>query len=397
MTPPTRALRFPEFVALLAMLIATIAFSIDSMLPALTEIGRTLAPEAANRAQLIVTIFMLGLGLGTLIGGPLSDTFGRKPVILAGIAVYIAAALVAAQAQSMETLLVARFVQGFGAAGPRVVTAALVRDLYAGRAMARVMSFVMTVFILVPVIAPSLGAVLIALWDWRAIFHSYVLFGLVAGAWLWLRQPETLPPTARRPLRAEPLLTALREVLRNRRVMTYTLVMALVFGQMFIWLSSTPQIFAEVYDRETTMPLWFAGAALFAALSSLTNAQLVMRLGMRRIVTVALACLTGASALMLAAQALPLPAGAAFALFFCYMSIGFFMIGLTFGNLNALALEPMGHIAGLAASVVGAVSTVLGVLIAVPAGLAYDGTVLPLVLGVLACTGLALFLMLRMR
>lgn len=397
MTPPTRALRFPEFVALLAMLIATIAFSIDSMLPALTEIGRTLAPEAANRAQLIVTIFMLGLGLGTLIGGPLSDTFGRKPVILAGIAVYIAAALVAAQAQSMETLLLARFVQGFGAAGPRVVTAALVRDLYAGRAMARVMSFVMTVFILVPVIAPSLGAVLIALWDWRAIFHSYVLFGLVAGAWLLLRQPETLPPAARRPLRAEPLLTALREVLRNRRVMTFTLVMALVFGQMFIWLSSTPQIFAEVYDREATMPLWFAGAALFAALSSLTNARLVMRLGMRRIVTVALACLTGASALMLVAQALPLPAGAAFALFFCYMSIGFFMIGLTFGNLNALALEPMGHIAGLAASVVGAVSTVLGVLIAVPAGLAYDGTVLPLVLGVLVCTGLALILMLRMR
>ncbi|MBK5925794.1 MFS transporter, partial [Rhodobaculum claviforme] len=198
MTPPARTLAFPEFVALLAMLFATIAYSIDAMLPALVVIAQELSPEAVNRAQLVVTVFVLGMGLGTLFWGPISDSYGRKSIVVFGIALYCTAALVAARAQSLEVLLAARFVQGLGAAAPRVVTLAIVRDLYQGRMMARVMSIVMTIFIVVPAVAPMIGAGIIALADWRAVFWSFVVFGIVSGSWLMIRQPETHPPERRR-------------------------------------------------------------------------------------------------------------------------------------------------------------------------------------------------------
>lgn len=390
-----RSLSFTEFVALLAMLFSTIAFSIDAMLPALTVIGEELTPEDVNRAQLIVTIFVLGMGIGTFFTGPLSDAYGRKPVVVAGIAVYIVAALVAATAPSLEVLLAARFVQGLGASAPRVVTLAMVRDLFAGRAMARVMSFVMMVFILVPAVAPSIGALIIDAFSWRAVFLSFVAFGLISGSWLTLRQPETLPPDRRRALRLPALLSALGEVLGSRVVVTYTAALSLGFGQMFAFLSSAPQIFTEVLDRGESFPYWFAGVAAFAGTASVVNAKLVMRLGMRKLATAAFMmqfAVSGVLATALSAGALPYDW--LFPAFFAYMCVAFFMVGLTFGNLNALALEPMGHIAGFAAAIVGSVSTILAVAIAIPIGLAYDGTPLPLTVGVTVCSALALVLML---
>jgi len=396
MSPGSRpAPGFAEFVALLAMLFATIAFSIDAMLPALPRIADELSPEAPNRAQLIVTTFVLGMGVGTLFMGPISDAVGRRPVIVGSLALYIAAALVAGRAGSLEILLAARFVQGLGAAGPRTVTLAMVRDLYAGREMARVMSIVLTVFIIVPAVAPSIGAVIIALSDWRGVFMAFVVFGLVSGSWLMLRQPETLPPGRRRALGVAPILAAAHEVLGSRLAVTYIAALSLGFGQMFGFLSTLPQIFDEVFHRSATFPFWFAGLAGFGALSSISNAALVMRLGMRRLATAAFAVQATAAAAMLSADA-GLGLGG-FAPFYVWMIISFFCIGLTFGNLNALAMEPMGHIAGLAAAVIGSVSTVGAVLIAVPIGLAYDGSVRPLVAAVLICSSLALMLMLSAR
>lgn len=395
---PTRPLSFPEFVALLAMLFATIAYSIDAMLPALVVIAEELSPEAVNRAQLVITSFVLGMGLGTLFWGPISDSFGRKSVIVFGIAVYAAAALVAAQAQSLEVLLAARVVQGLGAAAPRVVTLAIVRDLYEGRRMARVMSIVMTVFIIVPAVAPSIGAGIIWVWDWRAVFLSFVVFGVLSGSWLMLRQPETHPPERRRPLRLATLASAAAEVLGNGRVMIVLAALTLGFGQMFLFLSTLPQIFTDVFDRQASFPFWFAAVALIAGLSGILNAMLVMRLGMRRLAITAFAAQTVVSTLFLAQWLLlPLPEPWSFVAFFVYISAAFFTVGLIFGNLNALAMEPLGHIAGLGAALIGSLSTIGAVLIAAPVGQLYDGTPVPLVGAVALCSAIAFLLMRTLR
>lgn len=395
---PAKPLAFPEFVALLAMLFATVAFSIDAMLPALTDIAADLSPEAVNRAQLVITAFALGLGLGTLFTGPLSDAVGRKPVVAGGLVIYGLAALIAARAQSIEVLLAARLVQGLGASAARVVTLAMVRDLYQGRMMARVTSIVMTIFILVPAIAPTIGALILTVADWRAIFLAFVVFGVVSGSWLMLRQPETLPVERRRPLRVGTLWAALREVLGNGMVRLYIVVLSLGFGQMFIFLSTAPQTFADVYDRGAEMPYWFGGVALVAGTSGILNAVLVVRLGMRRLATWAFAAQTVVASVFLAVLVLAgLSQTAEFAAFIVFLAAAFFMIGLTFGNLNALALEPMGHIAGMASAVVGSLSTFGAAAIAIPVGLAYNGTPLPIVIGVVLCSGAAFALMLRTR
>lgn len=392
----TRRLSQPEFVALLAMLFATIAFSIDAMLPALPVIARDLSPDAINRAQLVVTSFMLGLGLGTMVTGPISDAIGRKRVITAGFALYIVAALAAIFAQNLGFLLAARFIQGLGAAGPRIAGQAMVRDLYAGREMARISSFVMMVFIMVPAIAPSIGALVIAVAGWHGVFGAFVIFALIGAIWMNLRQPETLPETSRRPFRPANLRAGAAEVLGNGQVLMITLVLSLGFGQMLGLLSSAQQLFSS-YGRGGNFPLWFAGMALLSGGGTLLNARLVMRLGMRRMARGAyLMQIVVSAVFLITLLAGPLPGNAGFAMFFFWAVSVFFMAGITFGNLNALALQHMGHIAGMASSVISAVSTMLAVAIAAPVGQLFDGTALPAVSTTLICSALAAVLMARL-
>ncbi|EEW25997.1 multidrug effflux MFS transporter [Rhodobacter ferrooxidans] len=393
----TQRLSQAEFIAMLAMLFATVAFSIDAMLPALPEIAAELTPDAPNAAQLILTSFVLGMGLGTLFVGPLSDTFGRKPVILAGAALYSLAALAAWVAPTLETMLLARMVQGLGAAAPRIVSLALVRDLYRGREMARVVSIATMFFTLVPAVAPALGMAIIAGFGWRAIFLAFVLFSAVSILWLHLRQAETLPPPLRRPLHFTPLLAALREVLSHRVIVLAIAVQTLCFAALFGTLSSTQQVFDQHYGMAATFPYWFAGIALAAGSASLLNARLVVRLGMRHMVTVTLAVqMLASTAMALLTWAGMWPATLDFPAYLLWTCGVFFMTGLTIGNLNALALEPVGHIAGMAASVSGAIATVASVAIAVPVGLAFDGTAVPLQAGVAVFAGLGWLLMRRM-
>jgi DHA1 family bicyclomycin/chloramphenicol resistance-like MFS transporter len=394
--PPAR-LSLPEFVALMAMMFAIIAFSIDAMLPALPEIGQSLTPEDVNRAQLVVTVFVLGMGVGTFFTGPLSDALGRRPVILGGFGLYLVAAGIAALAPSLEMLLAARFLQGLGAAAPRIVTVAIVRDLYAGRRMAQIMSFVMMVFTLVPALAPLIGAGLIALAGWRAIFVAFMLFGLAAPLWMALRLAEPLPREMRRPFRLGALTAALAEIALNPMVRLSILVQGLVFGQMFSMLVSVQPVFDVTFGRAESFPLWFGAVAVVAGSATLLNALLVMRLGMRFLITAALAAQCVLSGAMIAVSLAAPPDPLFFALFVIWQTSLFFQVGLTVGNINAMAMEPLGHIAGFASSIIGSVSTVLAVLLAIPVGLMFDGTPLPLATGIFAMALAALGLMLHLR
>jgi len=391
-------LPLPEFIAMLAFLFATIAFSIDAMLPALPDIAADLTPDNVNRAQLILTTFVAGMGLGTLFAGPLSDALGRKRTITIGFGIYIAATIAAIYADSLELLLVARFVQGLGAAGPRIVGLALVRDLYEGREMARISSFVMMIFIMIPAVAPTLGAGIIAISDWHGVFLAFIAFALIGALWLNIRQAETLPPAARRPLRIGTLYAAAREVLSDRQVMLATLILTLGFGQMFGLLSSAQQLFGETYGKGENFHLWFAAMALLSGSGTVLNATFVMRFGMRRIAKWAYVMQTIVSELALTLiLSGVLPQGLEFPVFFFWAVSVFFMAGVTFGNLNALALQRMGHIAGMAASIVAAISTLAAVLIAAPVGLLYNGTAIPAITATLICSGLAWALMRRLN
>ena len=383
-----------EFIAMIAMLFAIVAFSIDSMLPALPQIAAELSPDAPNKAQLIIMSFVLGMGIGTFFAGPLSDSFGRKPIIIGGTLVYALGAWAAWAAPSLETMLMARVVQGLGAAAPRVVSLALVRDLYKGREMARVVSFAMMIFTLVPAVAPMFGTVIIAGLGWRAMFLCFVIFAVVAMTWMALRQTETLGPAARRPLRVGPLMDALREVLSHRVVVTAIAVQTLGYGCLFGSIASIQQIFSITFDRAASFPFWFAMIAVLAGSASLLNASLVVRLGMRYLISVALGCQVIASLIMASMTWAGLwPEVLAFPAYIVWTTGVFFMVGLTLGNLNALALEPVGHIAGMAASVISSIATVSGVFLAAPIGQAFDGTPVPLAFGVAVFTALGYGLM----
>lgn len=386
---PIAPLGQTEFVALIAMLMATIAFSIDAMLPAMPEIGAELSPDNLNRAQLIITSFVLGMGLGTFVTGPLADRFGRKAVIVTGAWLYIGATIFAYFAQTLETMLAARVLMGLAAAAPRVASVALVRDLYAGRDMARIMSFVMLIFSLVPAMAPSIGALIIALAGWRGIFVAFALFAALTSTWLMLRQPETLLPENRRPLRLTALWAAAKEVATHPTVRLATLAQTLSLGMLFSVLSSTQQVFDITYGQGDHFHLWFGGIAILAASASLVNARIVQRLGMRPIIKAMFLAQCLLSLGMIGIVALHLPHGVELFFYAFWTTSVFFQAGLTLGNLNALALEPMGHIAGMAASLVTALATVGAVLIAAPIGLQFNGTPLPLALGTFVCALLA--------
>ncbi len=385
-----------EFIALIAMMFSTIAFSIDSMLPALPEIGAQLSPDDINRAQLILTSFVLGMGIGTFFTGPLSDAFGRKPVIYGGVVLYIVASVVAWASSSLELVLAARVVQGLGAAGPRVVAMAIIRDLYSGRIMARIISIAMMIFTLVPAAAPMMGAGVIALFGWRGIFVSFILFALITVTWMGTRLPESLPVENRRPFRLPLMVAATKEMFAHPTVRLSIMVQTLCMGILFTMLTMVQPVYDVVHDRADSFPFWFGFVALISGSASLLNAALVVRVGMRRMVTWALGGQILITAVVITLSALPMSPNASFALFVVWQTTIFFMAGVTLGNLNAIAMEPMGHIAGMAASVIGSVATVLAAGIAAPVGLLFDGSITPLTTGILTMCIVAFGLMVHM-
>ena len=369
-----------EFIALVALTFSLIAMSIDSMLPALGDIARDLAASDPNDRQLVLTAFFAGLTLGQFVYGPISDSTGRKPAMYAGIGCFIAGGLICGLTHDFTTMLLGRVLQGFGAAGPRIVAMAMVRDLYAGRAMARIMSFVMAVFILVPILAPSIGQLMLLIADWRFIFYGLVIVGIIDFLWLATRQPETLEPKDRAPLSIGHILRSSGEAVTNRITLGYTLATGCIFGSFISYLGTSQQIFQEQYGTGKLFAVYFGILAAGIGLASIVNAKLVMRFGMRNLSKWALRSACGLSlAFLLVAWLLeghpPLWA------FVAFMTMLFFFNGLLFGNYNALAMEPMGHIAGVAAAVVGSLSSLVAVSAGTPIGQLYDGTVVPLFAG----------------
>ncbi|MCK0094511.1 multidrug effflux MFS transporter [Yoonia sp. F2084L] len=388
----TKPLGQGEFIALMAMVAATVAFSIDAMLPALPQMGQALTPGDLNRAQLIITSFVLGMGVGTLFTGPLSDAYGRKSVMIGGAVVYVIACVVAWQAQTLEVMLAARLVQGLGAAGPRVVSMALIRDLYAGPEMARILSFVMIVFALVPALAPTIGYYIVAAFGWPAIFVAFMIFTVLTTVWLLIRQPETLTEENRRPLSVAALWRATVEMFSHPTARLSILIQTLTFGMLFSILSATQQVFDVTYGQGDVFHLWFGGIAIVAASSGFLNARLVVRLGMRAIIKAMYTAQIAITLLLIIILAAGSPWGLGFPAYVLWVTANFFQAGLTIGNLNALGMEEMGHIAGLAASVIAAVATIGAVILAVPIALQFDGTPMPMAIGTLMMASVALWL-----
>ncbi len=384
-----------EFVALLAMMLASVAFSIDAMLPALPQIGLELTPERLESAPLILSAFLLGMGIGTFFTGPLSDAFGRKRVLVFFSSLFIAGATIAFLSQSFELVLAARVLQGLGAAGPRIISNAIARDRFQGRQMAQVMSVVMMIFVLVPAIAPLMGAWIVSFSGWRSIFIAFIAFGLFHVIWMLIRLPETLAVENRRPMRLSLMLSAVSEVMGHPVARMSIAVQMLVSAMLFLTLMLVQPVFDLVYGRGDEFPYWFFFVALASGSASLLNALLVVRLGMWRLITSALVAQIALSGAFIVFD---LGAGGTGFYFFVFWQICiFFQAGLSFGNLNALAMEPMGHIAGMAASVIGAVSTVGAVAISGPIGTAFNGGETLLVGSVLVLAAISLGAMMLMN
>lgn len=366
---------FTEFVAIIAMIMALNAMAIDVMLPALPAIGDALNIIEENNRQLILTMYLAGFGGAQLFFGPLTDALGRRKVLIGGLALYSLASIWAIFASDLDTLLVARVLQGVGCAGARVAALSVVRDCYTGRSMGKVMSLVMMVFMAVPVIAPSVGQVVLLMAGWHWIFAFLLVSGLAVLVWSMLRMPETLARDHRRPIEFSAIANAYGTAVTTRVCVGYAVATAFVFAGLFAFLAMSQQIFVDIFDLGNLFPVVFASIAIAMAISSFTNAQLVEAMGLRRLSHAALLVYTVFGFLIFAVSALGLESLASF---FILTTIVMMCFGFVGANFNAMAMEPLGKIAGTAASVIGFITTLGGALLGHFMGQLFDGTTKPL-------------------
>lgn len=380
-----------EFSVLMALLMSIVAISIDALLPALGVLGSELKITNPNQVQLVIGCIFGGMAVGQLVAGPFSDAIGRKPILYTGIALYLAGSIFCYFTHDFNLLLLGRCIQGLGVAGPYVTAISIVRDKYSGRHMAQIMSLVMMIFILVPAVAPSLGQAVLHMAGWRAIFLLYIGYSLLVGLWIALRLEETLAPEHRIPFKLSAFVHGFKIVISNRTTTLYMVCMGLCFGSLIGYLGASQQIFQDQFGVGDNFALYFGGLALVIGISSLLNSRIVGKLGMRYICIRAMGTIVVASALFFSLHKLvdtvTLP------MFVAYLAILFFCFGLMFGNLNAIAMEPMGDVAGMASAITGAVSSVISLTLGTTIGQMYDGTLIPLSLGFLGLGVLTWLLM----
>ncbi len=368
-------------------MMALTALSIDIMLVALPEIDASYSLQNTNDRQYVITAYLIGFAIGQPFSGTISDRFGRKPVLYVGIGLYIAGAALAAFAPGFAVLLAARVLQGLGASAPRVIGIAVVRDLYAGRGMSRVMSFVMMVFIIVPIIAPIIGAGILLLGDWHWIFGALLVTGVLLTGWIWWRLPETLAPENRIPLQVATLKATAGTLFTNRQTLGYTVGTGFIFGNLMAYIGSAEQIFVETYRIGDAFPFVFGAIAAVMIPTAIFNARLVERAGMRRM---SHAALVVQAVVCLGVAALGFPGDMSIYAFCGFLAVLFICFGLIMPNFNALAMEPLGRLAGTGSSFVGFYSTAAGALFGAIIGQLYDGSVQPILIGFSALSFLTL-------
>ena len=390
--PPKPAIGPTEFITLMAMLMSLMALAIDAMLPALDLIGLSLGVENPNDNQLIISSLFLGMAMGLMLYGPISDSYGRKITLYLGVSIFLIGDVISILSDDFSLMIIGRLCQGFGAAACRVITIAMIRDRFDGPKMAKVMSLIMMVFIMVPVLAPSVGQVILLFASWRAIFLLLLAFALIGVIWLHLRQPETLAIEKRLPFSLRVIGQGISETLKHPQSRTYTIAAGIMFGAFIGYLSSAQQILQIQYQLGSTFSLYFGFLALAIGMASFANSKLVMIFSMEKLCVIALSLISLLS-LLFFFYASSYNGQPPLVALMSYLSLTFFCLGILFGNFNTLALHPLGHIAGVATSVISTLQTLLSVMVGYVVGQAYDGGVLPLVTGFLICGAITLLLM----
>ena len=386
-----------EFIALMASLMSIVALSIDALLPALPEIGEALGVKNPNDNQLLITMIFLGLGFGQLIFGPLSDSFGRKPMVYFGFAVFVIGSLICVTTKNFEVMIAGRILQGIGLSSPRTIAIAMTRDTYSGDFMAKVLSIIVMFFILVPIVAPTFGQWLLDIFNWQAIFNANLIIGLVIVLWFWKRQPETLAPKNKIKFSPSIFITGTKEFIRYKEAVAFTVVSGFITGSFMVYLSTSQQIFQEQYLLGDLFPYIFASTAFSVGFATFTNSRLVIRFGSFNIAfyaTIAYALISLLYVVLFHTGNNP-----SIVVLMMFFLMQFFAVGFLFGNLRSLAMEPLGHIAGIGSAINGFVSTVMAVPIANYIGSFVKTSVLPLFIGfsVFGVLSLGVFLWLKHR
>lgn len=377
-----------EFVALMAALMSIVALSIDALLPAISHIGVSINSMDPTDNQLLITMIFLGLGLGQLFFGPLSDTFGRKPMVYLGFTIFAIASIVCILASSLELMIVGRIFQGIGLSAARTISISIIRDTYSGDYMAKIMSFVTAFFILVPVVAPAIGKTILDASGWQAIFYMQLFFALIVGLWFWKRQPETLRPEYKIPFTGHIFKDGLKELLKYRDTIAFTMISGLITGAFLVYLSAAQHVFEDQYGLVEEFPYIFAGLAISIGLSTLLNGTLVLHFGMYRLSLIALMVFCAIALLYVGFfwgstnPSMPVLVS--------FLSMQFFCLGFMWGNFRSIAMEPIGHIAGIGAAITGFISTLLSIPIAAYVGSFVQDRVLPMFMGLAACGLLSL-------
>jgi DHA1 family bicyclomycin/chloramphenicol resistance-like MFS transporter len=372
-----------EFIALMASLMSIVALSIDTLLPAIPDMGATINSAEPSQHQLFVTMIFLGLGVGQLFFGPLSDQYGRKPMVYAGFVLFGVASIICLVAQNLEVMVIGRILQGIGLSAHRTIAIAIIRDLYKGDYMARVMSFITAFFILVPVVAPAIGKFVLDLFNWQAIFYLHLFLAVIVWIWFWKRQLETLKPEFKVKFSTKNFLAGAKEMLRYPETVAFTFVSGFVTGAFLVYLSTAQHIFEDQYGMREAFPYLFAALAISIGTSTFTNGTLVLRFGMRNLslaATIVFSCIALVYVLLFWNAPNPNIVVLVGFLFF-----QFFCLGFMWGNFRSIAMEPIGHIAGIGAAINGFVSTMISVPIASWIGSFLDQTALPLFIGLSIC------------
>ncbi|MGD1946861.1 MAG: multidrug effflux MFS transporter [Croceivirga sp.] len=384
-----------EFIALMASLMSIVALAIDTLLPAIPNIGKTINSTDPAEHQLFVTMIFLGLGVGQLFFGPLSDQYGRKPMVYAGFVVFGIASAICLLAPNLEVMVVGRILQGIGLSSHRTIAISIIRDLYKGDYMARIMSFVTAFFILIPVVAPALGKVLVDNFNWQTIFYVHLFLAVILWIWFWKRQPETLKPQFKIKFSLKSFAQGTKEMFRYSETVAFTFISGLITGSFLVYLSSAQHIFEDQYDLREAFPYLFGALAISVGTSTFTNGTMVIKFGMRKL---ALAATIGFSSIALAYVLLFWNTGnPGVGVLVAFLFFQFFCLGFMWGNFRSIAMEPIGHIAGIGAAINGFISTMISVPIASWIGSYLEDTALPLFVGLSICGFLSVGIMLLSR